>query len=287
MKYNVGITGYSGVLGKKFIKIFKKKINFYPFKGNINYKSHIKKWVNNNNFDFLIHLAAIVPTKLVNRNKNKSLQTNFYGTVNLLDSIKNKKLWFFFASTSHVYKKTNYKLTENCTTIPSSYYGKTKLLTEKFIAKYSKKNPNISFCIGRIFSFTDSSQCHSFLIPSLVKKIIKYKNNNRKIFILKDSNIERDFVSIEDICFAIFILMKKNCKGIFNIASGKNISLKKIFLTIKKKIQFKKKVLFMNKKRDDTLVASINKLRRYGWRNHNSFEKIVFQYLANKRELIF
>lgn len=281
MEYNVGITGHSGVLGKKFIKIFKKKVNFYPYKGNINNKSQIKRWINNNNFDILIHFAAIVPVKLVNSNKNKALQTNFYGTVNLLESIKNKKLWFFFASTSHVYKKTNYKLTENCATNPSSYYGKTKLLTEKFIVKYCKKNSNIKYCIGRIFSFTDFSQHNSFLIPSLVKKITKYKNNEKKTFILKNSNIKRDFVSIEDICFAIFILMKKKCKGIFNIASGKNITLKKIFLAIQKKIQLKKKVLFINNKRNDSLLASVNKLRRYGWRNRNNFDNIVSQYLTN------
>jgi nucleoside-diphosphate-sugar epimerase len=98
---------------------------------------------------------------------------------------------------------------------------------------------------------------------------------------LKNSNIKRDFVSIEDICFAIFILMKKKCKGIFNIASGKNITLKKIFLSIQKKIQLKKKVLFINNKRNDSLLASVNKLRRYGWRNRNNFDNIVSQYLTN------
>ena len=168
MKYKVGITGSSGVLGKKFIKIFQKKIDFYPFKGNIDNKLQIKKWIENNNFHILIHFAAIVPVQLVDNDKNKAMRINYHGTVNLLKLIKKKNIWFFFASTSHVYKKANYQLTENCITKPSTYYGKTKFLAEKFIIKFCKKNTNINYCIGRIFSFTDFNQHNSFLIPSLV-----------------------------------------------------------------------------------------------------------------------
>jgi hypothetical protein len=43
----------------------------------------------------------------------------------------------------------------------------------------------------------------------------------------------------------------------------------------------KKKVLFINNKRNDSLLASVNKLRRYGWRNRNNFDNIVSQYLTN------
>ena len=61
-----GITGWSGVLG---IAI-RKELNyrFIPFKGRIENKKNIYRWIKNNNFDLIIHLAAVVPTIIVNNN---------------------------------------------------------------------------------------------------------------------------------------------------------------------------------------------------------------------------
>ena len=63
MKYNLGITGYTGVLGSESIKNnFSKK--FIKFKGNITKKRDIKEWISNkkincllngNNWSFKIH----------------------------------------------------------------------------------------------------------------------------------------------------------------------------------------------------------------------------------------
>ena len=55
-----GITGYKGILGSELIK--KKKFNYIKFKGDITDQKTVEKWVNNNDFDLIIHLAAVVPT---------------------------------------------------------------------------------------------------------------------------------------------------------------------------------------------------------------------------------
>ena len=36
----------------------------------------------------LIHLAAIVPIKIVNKNKQKAYKVNYQGTKNIIDGIK-------------------------------------------------------------------------------------------------------------------------------------------------------------------------------------------------------
>ena len=100
-----GITGSSGVLGK-FIR---KELNykFIFFKGRIENKKSVYKWVKSNNFDLIIHLAAIVPTNIVNNNFNKANKINYIGTKNIVNAILKYKpnlKWFFFSSTSHVYK---------------------------------------------------------------------------------------------------------------------------------------------------------------------------------------
>ena len=45
----------------------------------------------------------------------------------------------FFSSTSHVYSLTTKKIKEDYLTQPSTKYGKTKLIAEKYIIKKLKK----------------------------------------------------------------------------------------------------------------------------------------------------
>ena len=137
----IGFTGSKGVLGSALIKLLKKN-NLYHFKGRVENIKEIQNWIKNNDFDAIIHLAAMVPTYLVNNCKKKALKVNYNGTKNIIDTINKyskKKIWFFYSSTSHVYKFNDKKTKESASTKPISYYGQTKLLGEKYLLK-NKKN---------------------------------------------------------------------------------------------------------------------------------------------------
>ena len=84
-----GITGHSGTIGRNLIKS-SKEIRFIYFKGNIINKKDVKNWIKENSFEYLIHLAAIVPIREVNKNKKKALLVNTKGTANLVEAILNK-----------------------------------------------------------------------------------------------------------------------------------------------------------------------------------------------------
>ena len=102
-KLKICITGSTGSLGKAIIHS-NKNLKFIPYKGDIRSKLKLKEWFQNNKLDCVLHLAAVVPIKEVNRNKKKAMDVNYFGTKNLVDlALKNKISWFFFASTSHVY----------------------------------------------------------------------------------------------------------------------------------------------------------------------------------------
>ena len=170
-KINCGITGHTGSLGSELLK---KNIGvkFIKFKGDITNKKHIKKWFQNYSIDIIIHLAAVVPTRLVKKNYRLANKVNFYGTKLLVDEvIKYKKIkWFFYSSTSHVYKFSNKKLSENSIIKPISKYGLTKLKGENYILK---NQIMYKPCIGRIFSFTSKKQNKNFIIPSILNKLKK------------------------------------------------------------------------------------------------------------------
>jgi UDP-glucose 4-epimerase len=266
-----GITGASGVLGKAITK--KLSYKFIPFKGRLENKKNIYKWIKNNNFDLIIHLAAIVPTNIVNNNFNKSNKINYVGTKNIVDAILKYKpdlKWFFFSSTSHVYKlKNNFKkVNEKSIISPFTKYGLTKIRAENYIVN-KLNNTSVRYCIGRIFSYSGVHQKRPYLIPSLIHKIKQTKN---KYICFKNLNHYRDFLTLNDVCNAINILSKNKSIGIYNIASGKSFLLEDIAKYISKK--FKKTCKFKKNKKT-FLIGDVNKLKKLGFNSNENF----YQYL--------
>ena len=258
-----GITGSTGVLGKRIIEFLPYK--FFPFKNKIENFDKVQNWVNSNRFDIIIHLAAIVPINKVNKNLKKAKLVNVQGTKNIIRAILNSTnppKWFFYASTSHVYPSnlSSKKLSEKNKTKPYTQYGLTKRSGEKLVEK-NFKNKKIKFCIGRIFSFTDKRQKFPFVIPSLISKI---KNFKHKRITLYNLNHYRDFICTKDIANAIKLLSKHQSTGIYNIGSGYQISLELIASFIAKK--FKKKLTFIRNKKSSYLISNSNKLKKLGWK---------------------
>jgi nucleoside-diphosphate-sugar epimerase len=253
------ITGFNGNLGFEFIKRF-PKINFVKFKGDLRNKKYLEKWILNNDFDFFLHFAAIVPVSKVEKEYKTAKEINYTTTLNLIRFLKkkNKPVWFFFSSSSHVYKYSNYKIKETSKKIPISKYGKLKLMAENSIKK-KIKNTKIKVCIGRIFSFTNFRQKKTYFIPSVFSgKII-------------NANTYRDFIDIRDICDAIYLLMKMSKIGTYNIASGSKINLNKIINMIQNK-----KLSYKNPK--NNLYADITKLKNLGWKPAYNIKNILNEY---------
>jgi nucleoside-diphosphate-sugar epimerase len=268
-----GITGSSGTLGQILLKNL--PFHFVSFDHDITDYKKVDSWIKNNNFDLIIHLAAIVPTKEVEKNYFKAKKVNVLGTKNLVRSIVKKKIkpkWIFFSSTSHVYKiskKLNF-YTEKVKPNPYSKYGVTKFLAEKEFKKLDKYD--IKICIGRIFSFTDKNQNPPYIIPTIIKKIKKRKN---KIF-FENLNHYRDFISTKQISTAIHILQKKKKSGIYNICNGRKINLMKIAKIFAKKN--KKEIDLSIIKKPTYLLGNNKKLKSLGFKSKKFNNNIDYFY---------
>lgn len=255
-----GITGHTGNLGSTLIKA-NKNIKFFKFNGDITNKNLVRKWITSNDFEYIIHLAAIVPTKKVLKKYKLAKKVNFIGTKNIIDSIiqsKKRISWFFFASTSHVYAYSKNKIKETNKIKPISKYGKTKLFAENYISSRLTKN-EVKFCIGRIFSIYDNKNSDFFV--SNLKKKMSYKKDK---IILSNLNHFRDFVTTKYISKVIVFLMKKKINGLINIGSGKKTHLKKIAIEMASK--YKKKIEITDNINPTTMVSDISKLKRIGFK---------------------
>ena len=268
------ITGSSGILGKKLKTLLPFK--FIEFKGDITNYKDVFNWIDKKNFTLLIHLAAKVPTKNVERNYKYSLKVNHLGTKNIVDALKLKKKkpkWVFFSSTSHVYKiqKKNIRISENAKLTPSTKYGFTKKMAESEILKLKKLN--INYCIGRIFSFTDHNQKRPYVIPSIINKI---KSTKKKEIKLKNLNHYRDFISTSEISKIIKKLYIKKSTGIYNIGSGQGINIKNIAKLFGKK--YKKKIKFVDNDQITYLISDIKKIKKKGIKLKKFTNNLNFLY---------
>tara|TARA_B110000259_G_scaffold173143_1_gene206170 strand:+ start:2084 stop:2941 length:858 start_codon:yes stop_codon:yes gene_type:complete len=276
----IAITGHSGIIGSNFLNKFKNN-KYIRCNFDIRNRKKVFQWIKENEFDIFLHLAAIVPIKKVNKDKTKTHKINFNGTKNIVDAInkyKKSNVWLFYSSTSHVYgsSKNLKPFRETSRTNPKNFYAKTKILSEQYIKKNIRKK-NITYCIGRIFSFTDRKQDLSFFVPRIFREILGKKNT---IIKLKNPHNHRDFIHVQDILHIINLLYKKKSKGIFNIASGEATSLKNIVDKIIKISKSKKKIQTYNITKVNNIIGDISKIKKHlNWQPKTNILRILNSFL--------
>jgi len=193
------LTGGTGKLGKAIIEsnLFPNLLAPARDELDITMPSKIKNFFEDNDFDAVIHCAALAKMKECQENPEKAVETNIMGTDNLVsETIKKEKtikknIRFIHISTDGVYAGTkgNYKETDE--TIPYNKYGETKLGAENQV-KILK-----NFCIIRT-SFFDPNN-------------IKFNESAIDVFSSK--------VPINYLVKAIKTMLNNNFVGIINIGS--------------------------------------------------------------------
>lgn len=258
MTFSLGITGGTGVIGTILQdKLNKRGYKYSSFGGDVTNKVEVSDWVRENDFNAVIHLAAVVATKQVEEDFSYAEKVNVGGTENLLKAIveKNKKCWFFYASTSHVYKSSENPLKEDDEIAPVSLYGKTKYLGEQKARTAAEAYPMIiDLCIGRIFSFYHDTQKPPFLYPNIMNRLAA--EDLSKEFVLYGADSVRDFLNAEEVVEYIILMMEKHLVGTFNIGSGKEIKIRDFVQSLTDQ----KLIIKPAGEKTDYLVADISKL---------------------------
>lgn len=106
--------------------------------------SQIKIFVESNNFDAILHLAAITDYRFAEKEKNVCYRVNVLGTRNISEMALKYNLKMYYISTDHVFPctKGDYKETDNPN--PFNWYGFTKYAGELEI-----QNVIQNYCIIR------------------------------------------------------------------------------------------------------------------------------------------
>lgn len=155
---------------------------------------------------------------------------------------------------------------------PTSLYGLANLFLEKLLKEYSKIY-KLNFSILRLSNVYGPKQWETGVIPSFIISIL----NNKPPIITGDGSQTRDFIYIDDVITAFRLAATNKKNEIFNVGSGKEISIYQLVRGITKILDVKikpKYVLLKHTKETKRSALDISKIKKeLNWTPKYSLEK--------------
>lgn len=227
------------------------------------------------NIDIVIHLAALIDVRESVLNPNLYHDINVNGTLNILDScIKNHVSKIIFTSSAAVYGNPMYlPIDEKHPLNPLSPYGASKAASELYISAYHYSY-NIDAVIFRLFNVYGYGQSSKY--AGVIKIFMENALKNRPLEIFGDGFQTRDFIYVEDVIDAIIKSMKMDIDfNIFNIGSGKSLSINSLAKIFSKILDRELKIIHSKPRKGDIRhsYANIDRAKKIlGWVPKTSIE---------------
>lgn len=178
--------------------------------------------------DAVVHLAAKISVEQSIKNPTETFHININGTKNVLSACeKNHIRKLVVASSAAVYGEgfPEVKLTEYSKINPISPYGESKALMEKEVREFVS-NHNMNCVILRFFNIYGTGQSSEY--AGVITKFIERISTNHPPEIFGDGMQTRDFVAVQDVVESIYHAILNGSGGVYNIASGKPITIKEL-----------------------------------------------------------
>lgn len=179
--------------------------------------------------DAVIHLAAQTKVNASIQHPEIDSQLNIQGTVGLLQLCREYSVGkFIFASTAAVYGDNDLlPLKEDSPTIPTSFYGLSKLTAEHYITLYSSlfDITTVVLRFANVYGERQGDDGEGGVISIFAKLLAE----NKPFMIFGDGEQTRDFIYVADIAAAIISVLSLNGGfHTFNVATEKETSLNKL-----------------------------------------------------------
>lgn len=248
------VSGAEGFIGKPLCKmlsdkgnsvialVFNKKLFGHDFKQQKNIKiveADITKklfWKKiGKSFDFCVHLAGISDANHAEKNPKLAYAVNVTGTKNIL--LACKKLHakgIILASSNKGYGKIkNKNIDENCKLSGKSVYARTKILAEKQVLGFCKKNKISAIVARQTNVYGPSDKNIARLIPATIVSILKNQEPN----VTCDASQTINLIYVDDMLDfylkAIKYLEKNNGQEIINATNSEDKTVKEVINKIK------------------------------------------------------
>ena len=265
LEYDIHIIDIKNIENENFSYSDKMKYE----KVDITNLNEVKSYFSKNEFDGIIHLAAISRVKDAELDKKKCINTNYLGTRYIAEElIKQKKQpWFLFSSSREVYGEQEvFPVAETAEKFPLNIYGFYKLEGERIIEKNFRNYiiMRLSNVYGNNYDIKDRV-IPKFIINSLIEKTLILEGGEQMI----------DFTFIDDTIDSILAFIEKlinsdNFKEEYNVLPGVKNEIKDV-------------IKILEKYSENKISIKVNPKRNYDvekfWGNNEKLQKL----LGNKK----
>ena len=245
MRKRVLITGVNGFVGKYLTNEFRengyfiiglgveKKNRYYVdeyYSVDILFKDELYETLKVSRPNIIVHLAAQGDTQISWQKPHETISINVLGSLNILDAIRqiDFKITCLMVGSSSVYANSLTPINENSLIDPSSPYAVSKLAQEQ-LAELYRKQYGIQTILTRSFNHLGIGQSEKSSISSFCKQVAEAKIKKEKTISVGNITVYRDFTDVRDIVKAYRLLCERSdLHGVYNIGSGKAVSLEKI-----------------------------------------------------------
>ena len=183
------------------------------------------------NVDTIFHFASLNDRQCA-ADQELAYRVNVMGTENLINSaIRNGVKRIVYMSTIHVYGSPLVgRITENTPTSPTHPYGLTHLQAERVLESASSDIQGIVIRSGNGFGYPMSRNVDVWHI--IVNDLCTQAVRRQSMTLRSSSNIERNFVSLADICRGLLHLdnddLNLGSSSVFNLGSQESRTLRQM-----------------------------------------------------------
>jgi UDP-glucose 4-epimerase len=178
--------------------------------------------------DYVFHLAAVVSVQESVKDPTRANEVNVKGTLNVLEAARIRDVRkIIYSSSCAVYGDSDsLPLKETTLPKPKSPYAVSKLAAENYCKVYNEIYGLKSVSL-RYFNVygprQDPFSDYAAVIPKFILRVLRGENP----IIYGDGEQTRDFIYVKDVVKANMLAMEKG-KGVYNIASGKSVSINEL-----------------------------------------------------------
>ncbi len=255
----------------------------------------LKKTINKEKIDAVIHFAAYIEMGESMLNPKKYFDNNFIGSQRLIETLHKTGVGkIIFSSTAGVYgNPKSVPIPETAGKQPENPYGLSKLMTEELLDFYSRTTKLKSICL-RYFNAAgatldakmgENHQPESHLIPNVIKAILGSREFNLfgNNYPTKDGTCIRDYIHVLDLAEAHILALKALNSGhpsdVYNVGTEHGYSNLEVIKMVESVSGKKVKLKIRPRRPGDAneLVADTRKIKRdLGFKpQHSDLKTIV------------
>ena len=284
--------GYSNLIGKSSSEL------------DLRNQQAVNEFYNLEKPKVVINAAAKVGGILANRDyPYQFLMENMQIQNNLIDgALKSGIEKFIFLGSSCIYPKfapqplkEEYLLTDSLEPT-NEWYAIAKIAGVKACQSIRKQfgKDYVSLMPANLYGYNDNFDLKSsHVLPAMIRRFHEARNNNHCTVKLWGSGTPtREFLFVDDLAQAvIYVLENKLSNYLYNVGTGKDITIKKLAETIQKVVGHNGEIIWDSSKPDGTpkKVLDISKMQALGWNYsielEKGIEKTYSWFLANIKNL--